>query len=110
MTLRFAFLPLLFVSTLLVSTPVGAQGYQSPATVAKNLKAQCAGLPPAQRPACEQRAKTETKASIVRHHEHKRRSAEQLAQQRKLQQAEKGRPAPKAGAKPPPAATVTPKK
>ena len=104
MALRFILLPLLCVSAL-----ASAQGYQSPATVAKRLKAQCAALPPQQRPACEQRAKTEVKASIVRHHEHKRASAGQLAAQRSAQQAAKGRPAPKAGAKPP-AVTITPKK
>jgi hypothetical protein len=54
-------------------TPPGYQPYQSPATVAKNLKAQCASMPAAQRPACESKARTEIRASINRHNDLKKK-------------------------------------
>ena len=57
---------------LLMPTLAGAQAYQSPATVAKRLKEQCAKLAPAQRPECEKKARAEVRASIAKHHEYKR--------------------------------------
>lgn len=49
--------------------------YQSPAMVAKRLKAQCGPLPPQQRQECESKARAEVRASIDRHHEFKRAEA-----------------------------------
>ena len=57
---------------LLMPALAGAQAYQSPATVAKRLKEQCAKLAPAQRPECEKKARSEVRASIAKHHELKR--------------------------------------
>jgi hypothetical protein len=62
---------ILLLPLLLVPVLAGAQEYQSPATVAKRLKAQCATVAPAQRAECESRARAETRASIDRHHQAK---------------------------------------
>jgi len=66
---------IVILSFLLVPVLASAQPYQSPATVAKRLKTQCAALAPQQRAECEKKAKSEIKASIDRHHELKRAAA-----------------------------------
>lgn len=55
------------------------QPYQSPATIAKQLKERCAALPPPQRPECEQRARGEINASIAKHHDFKQQEARAAA-------------------------------
>ena len=75
---------------LLVPALAGAQPsksrepYVSPATVAKEWKERCEKLAPSQRRECENRGRAEVKASIARHHEHKKASATRLADQARL--------------------------
>ncbi len=72
--MRLLLLPLAFFPLLASAQQAQApQPYQSPATVAKNLKAQCASMPVPQRPACESKARTEVRASINRHHDLKKK-------------------------------------
>ncbi len=63
---KIALLPFLLIPAL-----AGAQPYESPAMVAKRLKAQCAAMAPKARVECEKKARAETRASIDRHHTQK---------------------------------------
>ena len=81
----------------LVPALVHAQAYQSPATVAKQLKAHCAGVAPQQRKDCEEKSRGEVSASIAKHHDFKRAEATGL-------QASKSRARPPKPAVQPPAA------
>lgn len=67
-------LPLLLFPLLASAQPARApEPYQSPATVAKRLKAQCAATPAQQRADCEKRARTEIRASIDKHNDRKKK-------------------------------------
>jgi hypothetical protein len=96
--MRTLILPFLLVPVLASAQPAKAPApYESPANVAKRLKAQCAALAPQQRPDCEKKARAAITSSIDRHHQLKGTARKSAA-----------RPAPPAPAKGAPP-TVTPK-